>query len=132
MARSVSPQLTEAEQRIITVLWDHGEASVRDITDALNSQHGLAYTTVLTTIRIMTDKGYVGYRKSGRAHIYTALLSRDGARNQALGTLVRSLFGGSAQSLAQHLVRAEKLTLDDIEALRAEVLRSGQTGGEDE
>ncbi|WP_297731690.1 BlaI/MecI/CopY family transcriptional regulator [uncultured Maricaulis sp.] len=132
MARSASPQLTEAEQRIIAVLWDRGEASVREITDALSADHGLAYTTVLTTIRIMTDKGYVGFRKAGRAHIYTALLSRDGARSQALGSLVRSLFGGSTQSLAQHLVREEKLTLDDIEALRAEVLRSGQTDGEGE
>ncbi|RKR00084.1 BlaI/MecI/CopY family transcriptional regulator [Maricaulis maris] len=127
MARPTSPQLTDAEQRIMTVLWERGEASVRDITDALSAEHGLAYTTVLTTIRIMTDKGYVGYRKSGRAHIYAALLSRDGARNQALGSLVRTLFGGSAQSLAQHLVRAEKLTLDDIEALRAAVLEGDGT-----
>ncbi|WP_291842887.1 BlaI/MecI/CopY family transcriptional regulator [Maricaulis sp.] len=123
MARPASPQLTDAEQRIITVLWERGEASVREVTDALSAEHGLAYTTVLTTIRIMTDKGYVGFRKSGRAHIYSALLSRDGARAQALGSLVRSLFGGSAQSLAQHLVREEKLTLDDIDALRAAVLQ---------
>ena len=124
--------MQSTQQRIIAVLWDRGEASVREITDALSADHGLAYTTVLTTIRIMTDKGYVGFRKAGRAHIYTALLSRDGARSQALGSLVRSLFGGSTQSLAQHLVREEKLTLDDIEALRAEVLRSGQTDGEGE
>lgn len=124
MARPASPQLTEAEQRIMDVLWQRGEASVRDLTDALEAEHGLAYTTVLTTIRIMTDKGYVGFRKEGRAHIYRPLLSREGAQKKALGSLVKSLFGGSAQSLAQHLVKSEQLTLEDIEALRAELLAS--------
>lgn len=127
MARSASPQLTEAENRIMSVLWDRGEASVRDVTDALAVEHGLAYTTVLTTIRIMADKGYVGFRKDGRAHIYHPLLSREGAQKQALGSLVKSLFGGSPQRLAQHLIQEEQLTLDDIEALRAELLK-GQDG----
>ncbi|WP_300545494.1 BlaI/MecI/CopY family transcriptional regulator [Maricaulis sp.] len=130
MARPASPQLTDAEQRIMAVLWQRGEASVRDLTDALEAEHGLAYTTVLTTIRIMTGKGYVGFRKEGRAHIYRPLLSREGAQKKALGSLVRSLFGGSPQELAQHLVKDEQLTLEDIEALRAELLRS--QGGEED
>ncbi|MAZ91309.1 MAG: MarR family transcriptional regulator [Maricaulis sp.] len=130
MARPASPQLTDAEQRIMAVLWDRDEASVREITDELAPDHGLAYTTVLTTVRIMADKGYVGFRKAGRAHIYHALLSREGARASALGSLVKSLFGGSAQSLAQHLVKDDQLTLEDIEALRAEVLRKSGGGGE--
>jgi len=123
MARPASPQLTDAEQRIMSVLWDRGEASVRALTDALEPEHGLAYTTVLTTVRIMADKGYVGFRKDGRAHIYHPLLSREGAQARALGSLVKSLFGGSPQSLAQHLVKDDQLTLEDIEALRAEFLR---------
>ena len=123
MARPASPQLTDAEQRIMSVLWDRGEASVRALTDALEPEHGLAYTTVLTTVRIMADKGYVGFRKDGRAHIYHPLLSREGAQTKALGSLVKSLFGGSPQSLAQHLVKDDQLTLEDIEALRAELLR---------
>ncbi len=130
MARSASPQLTEAENRIMSVLWDRGEVSVRDVTDALAVEHGLAYTTVLTTIRIMADKGYVGFRKDGRAHIYHPLLSREGAQKQALGSLVKSLFGGSPQRLAQHLIQEEQLTLDDIEALRAELLKDQDGEGE--
>lgn len=122
MARSSSPQLTEAEQRIMDVLWEADEASVRQLTDALHDAYGLAYTTVLTTIRIMTDKGYVDFRKEGRAHIYRPLLSRSGARKRALGTLLSSLFDGSTQSLAQHLVEEDQLTLEDIEALRAKLL----------
>ena len=67
-------------------------------------------------------------RKEGRAHIYRPLLSEDSARQSALGALVKSFFEGSPQRLAQHLVDNEKLTLDDIEKLRAEVIKRSQEG----
>lgn len=123
MARTASPQLTEAEQRIMDQLWDMGEASVRQLTEALEPKYGLAYTTVLTTVRIMSDKGYVDFRKDGRAHIFKPLLSREGAQRKALGSVLQSLFSGSPQQLAQHLVAEDQLTLEDIDALRAELLR---------
>lgn len=130
MARPASPQLTEAEQRIMTLLWERGEASVRELTDALKDTHDLAYTTVLTTIRIMAEKGYVDFRKAGKAHVYRPLLSREGARRRALGSLVQSLFGGSPQSLAQHLVEDEQLSLEDIEALREALLKESERKGD--
>lgn len=126
MARSASPQLTDAEQRIMDQLWEMGEASVRQLTDALEPKFGLAYTTVLTTIRIMAEKGHVDFRKEGRAHIFRPVLSREGAQRRAVGTIMQSLFGGSPQRLAQHLVVEDQLTLDDIEALRAELLRKDE------
>ncbi len=132
MPRATTPELTDAERRIMAVLWDRGEASVRDLTDALAS-HALAYTTVLTTIRIMTEKGYVTFRKEGRAHIYRPLLSRRGAQARALGSLVKSLFEGSPKRLAQHLIDEDQLTLEDVEALRAALLErktAGEKNGE--
>lgn len=128
MARKQSPQLTEAERRIMEILWDTGEASVQTLTDRLSEDHNLAYTTILTTIRIMADKGYVDFRKEGRAHIYRPVLSQDSARQTALGAVVKSFFEGSPQRLAQHLVENEKLTLDDIERLRADVIRRMEKG----
>ena len=122
MVRPTSPQLTEAEQRIMDQLWTMKEASVRQLTEALEPKYGLAYTTVLTTVRIMADKGYVDFRKDGRAHIFRPKLSREGAQRKAIGTVMQSLFGGSPRELAQHLVAEEQLTLDDIEALRAELI----------
>lgn len=122
MARPPTLTLTDAERRLMEVLWERGEVSVRELTDALAPVHHLAYTTVLTTVRIMADKGYVGFRKQGRAHIYHPLITRDGARRRALGNLVRSLFDGSPQRLAQHLVEDEQLSLEDIEALRQVLL----------
>ncbi|MEM7768722.1 MAG: BlaI/MecI/CopY family transcriptional regulator [Pseudomonadota bacterium] len=128
MARPTSPQLTDAEQRIMEVLWSRGEASVREITDALHADHGLAYTTILTTTGIMAEKGYVDFRKDGRAHIYRPLLSRDGARRRAVGSVLSSLFGGSPQRLAQHLVDDAQLSLDDIEALRRAMIEKTERG----
>ncbi|MEM9388170.1 MAG: BlaI/MecI/CopY family transcriptional regulator [Pseudomonadota bacterium] len=130
MPRPTTATLTDAEHRIMDVLWQREEASVRELTDALRDAHDLAYTTVLTTVRIMVDKGYVDFRKQGRAHIYRPLITRDGARRKALGNLVQALFEGSPQRLAQHLVTDNQLTLDDIEALRAQLLH--EQGGDDD
>lgn len=123
MPRPKTSDLTTAERRIMDVLWDRGEASVRDVADALKDKYDLAYTTVMTTMKIMADKGYLSFRKEGRAHIYAPLLSRDRARRSALSTLLTSLFDGSPKHLAQHLVETDKLTLEDIDALRAELLK---------
>ncbi|MEM9670560.1 MAG: BlaI/MecI/CopY family transcriptional regulator [Pseudomonadota bacterium] len=128
MPRPKTSDLTSAERRIMNVLWDIGEASVRDVADALKDKHDLAYTTVMTTMKIMADKGYLSFRKEGRAHIYAPKLSRDGARRNALSSLVSSLFDGSPKHLAQHLVEDDKLTLEDIDALRAELVKRHSEG----
>lgn len=119
MARPKSPNLTKAEQRIMHILWERGEASVRQITDQLADKYGLAYTTVLTTTRILADKGYVGFRKEGRSHVFAPLISKSAARSSALKSMLGNLFDGSPRLLAQHLIEAEDLSSDDIKALRA-------------
>jgi predicted transcriptional regulator len=118
MARPKSKTLTLAEQRIMNVLWDRGEASVREITDVLSQDHDLAYTTILTTTRIMADKGYVGFRKDGRTHIYAPLVTRNTERTSAVSNILRNLFDGSPRALAQHLIEGDDLTPEDIQALR--------------
>jgi predicted transcriptional regulator len=127
MARPKSKTLTTAEQRIMNVLWDKGEASVRELTDALEKQYGLAYTTVLTTTRILADKGYVGFRKDGRSHIYHPAVSKDAARTTALSNVLKNLFDGSPRLLAQHLIDADDLSNDDIKALR-DLLKDAENG----
>jgi BlaI family transcriptional regulator, penicillinase repressor len=129
MPRPPSPHLTEAEQRIMTVMWAREEATVQEVTEALKSEHGLAYTTVLTTMRIMAEKGHLGFRKEGRAHVYRALIKQAGVRRRALRSLLGSLFDGSPRSLAQHLIDHEKLTLADIEELRKRLLDQQKGGG---
>lgn len=119
MARPKSQTLTEAEQRIMHVLWSLGEANVRQITDHLAAQYNLAYTTVLTTTRILADKGYVRFRKDGRTHVFTPLVSKQSARSSAIGNVIRNLFDGSPRALAQHLIEVDGLTPADIAQLRS-------------
>ena len=125
MARPKSQNLTKAEQRIMNVLWEKGEATVREITNALAGEYNLAYTTVLTTARILADKKYVSFRKQGRSHVFMPLVSKNAARSSALKNMLGNLFDGSPKLLAQHLIEADDLTPDDIKALRA--LLDGET-----
>ncbi len=111
------------------VLWVKQEASVREVTDALSRQRDVAYNTVLTLLRILTDKGYVAPRKEGRAFIYAPLVSRSEARSQALKQLLTQFFEGSPTALAQHLIDQEDLSLDELEALKRELDDSEPEGG---
>jgi len=121
MPKPRSDVLTEAEQRIMRVLWDKGEASVRDVTDALEDSYPVAYNTVLTLLRILTDKDYVKPRQDGRAFIYKPVVSRADARTRALRKMVSTFFEGSPTELAQHLIRNESLSTDELQALKNEL-----------
>jgi predicted transcriptional regulator len=121
MPKPRSDVLTEAEQRIMRVLWEKGEASVRDVTDALEDSYPVAYNTVLTLLRILTDKDYVSPRQDGRAFIYKPIVSRAEARSRALRKMVSTFFEGSPTALAQHLIRSESLSADELQALKEEL-----------
>src|SRR4051794_25635582 len=103
MARKKSEILTEGEERVMRVLWEQGEASVRDVTAALSRDQQTAYNTALTVLRVLTDKGYVEPRSDGRAYLYRALVSRADAQRQVLKHFVGRFFGGSSTELALHL-----------------------------
>jgi predicted transcriptional regulator len=103
------------------VLWEKGEASVRDVTDALEPTYPVAYNTVLTLLRILTDKDYVVPRQDGRAFIYKPTVSRAEARSRALRKVVSTFFEGSPTALAQHLIRSETLSTDELQALKDEL-----------
>lgn len=117
MARQPSPTLTEAENRIMEVLWRQGEVSVQNVVDAVLSEKKQAYTTIQTFLGIMKDKGFVEQRKEGRAFLYRPLLSRAEARTQALKHLIGSAFGGSTSALAQHLLKDSDIDEGEISAL---------------
>ncbi|MDZ4760367.1 MAG: BlaI/MecI/CopY family transcriptional regulator [Alphaproteobacteria bacterium] len=130
MPKPKSDVLTEAEQRVMRVIWSKGEASVRDVTEAMGPSHPVAYTTVLTLLRILTDKNYVAPRQEGRAFVYTPTVTRAEARSRALRKLVGQFFEGSPTALAQHLLRSEDFNAEELRALKEEIDRSG--AGEEE
>jgi BlaI family transcriptional regulator, penicillinase repressor len=121
MPKPKSDVLTEAEQRVMRILWEKGEASVRDVTEALEKTYPVAYNTVLTILRILTDKHYVVPRQDGRAFIYKPAVTRAEARSRALRKVVSTFFEGSPKELAQHLLRTENLSAKELKALKDEL-----------
>ena len=91
MARPKSPHLTEAELRLMDVIWERGRATVAEVAEALPKELGLAYNTVLTTMRILQEKGYLKHTgpKEGRAFVYRPVVSRRQASRSAVRHLLR-------------------------------------------
>jgi predicted transcriptional regulator len=120
MARKKSLQLTEAEQRLMDILWALESATVAEIADALPKKLDLAYNTVLTMMRILEDKGYVSHTKpnEGRAFIYRPVVSREQASRSALHYLLGRFFGNSAEALVLHLMEDETLNEKERERIR--------------
>lgn len=121
MARPSSPTLTKSEQAILEVLWDRGEASVREVADELARHKPVAYTTVLTMLGVLGKKGFVTHRQEGRAFVYRAAITREQARQQALDHLLQQFFEGSPNLLAQHLVKEHGVERGELDALREKV-----------
>ncbi|HEY4362138.1 MAG TPA: BlaI/MecI/CopY family transcriptional regulator [Bryobacteraceae bacterium] len=120
MARKKSRNLTEAELRLMDVLWAKGAATVAEVAEALPKKLGLAYNTVLTTMRILEDKGYLRHTKSqeGRAFVYRPVVSRDAASRSAVQHLLGRFFRNSPGALVLNLLEDEELSQDELERIR--------------
>lgn len=118
MARKQSPTLTESELRLMNVLWERGPSTVKDVLDALPADPPLAYTTILTTLRILEEKGYLDHEKDGRAFLYKPLVPRDQARQSALRHVLSRFFENSAEQLVSNLLKSEKLSSAEMKRLR--------------
>lgn len=109
-------QFTDRELDVMAVLWEHGAATVAEVQEALADE--LAYTTVLTVLRTLEEKGHVGHEEAGRAYRYHALVDRDAAGRSAVGRLVRKVFRGSPELLLTQLVSDRKLSAEQLRRLR--------------
>ena len=120
MARKKSLQLTEAEQRLMEVLWEKGSATVGEVAEALPKKLDLAYNTVLTTLRILEDKGYVRHSKpkDERKFIFSPVVTREQASHSALRHLLHRFFGNSAEALVLNLLEDEKLSEAERKRIR--------------
>jgi BlaI family transcriptional regulator, penicillinase repressor len=119
-----SPTLTEAELRIMEVLWNKGPATVQQVLDALPEKPALAYNSVLTTVRILEKKGYVEHLKDGRAHVFQPLLGRKQASQSEIRHLIGRFFGDSHEELALNILEERGLDSDEIKRLRELLQRS--------
>src|SRR3977135_1148142 len=120
-------QFTDREIDVMDVLWGRGPSLVGDVRAALKDD--LAYTTVLTILRTLEGKGYVGHEQEGRGHRYFATVKQQAAQQSALRHLTSKLFKGSAELLFTHLVSDRKLSAKKISNMRALVENKGQRRG---
>ena len=119
MARKKSPHFTDAELRLMEVLWNKGSATVSDVLEGLKTKPALAYSTVITTLRILETKGYVNHTKEGRAFTYQPLIGLDEARQSAITHLLQRLFEGSPELLVTSLFEDRKISAAEMKRLRA-------------
>jgi predicted transcriptional regulator len=118
LARSQSATLTEAELRIMQVLWDKGPATVQQVLEALPLEKPLAYNSVLTIIRILEKKGCVRHVKDGRAHIYRATLKQDEAKRTEIQHLLNRFFQNSRELLVLNILEEEGIDAEELTRLR--------------
>jgi predicted transcriptional regulator len=127
LARSKSPTLTEAELRLMEVLWQRRSATVGEVLAGLPRDTALAYSTVLTTLRILEQKGYVAHLESGRAFVYHPLVGRDEAQRNATQQLVRRFFNNSPELLALSLLEQENIDEQELDRLKKLIERSKES-----
>lgn len=120
MAKEKWRTLTEAELRLMNVLWNKGEATVGEIAEALPTRLDLAYNTVLTTMRILERKGYVRHSKPehSRAFIYRPRVGRADATRSAVRELLRRFFGQSHEALVLNILEDEELDEHERQQIR--------------
>jgi len=116
--RKTSQTLTEAELRIMQVLWQKGSGTVQQILDVLPGNPALAYNSVLTTIRILERKGYVGHAKDGRAHVFNALVAEEEASRSEIRHLVGRFFRNSHEDLVLNILEDRGIAPQELDRLR--------------
>ena len=107
-------QVTEAEWKIMEVLWDHSPRTMGEITRILEPETGWTRHTVITLLKRMTEKGAVSVDDSERAKLYTPLISREEASTEETHKFLSHIFRGKASLLVHHLVEAGDLSEDDL------------------
>lgn len=109
---------TEVELEILQVLWNHQPSTVREVVDVLNETRPRAYTSILSMLNVMFEKGLVTREMQGRAHVYRAKISRD----KTLGGVVRDVLGrafnGSTTSLITQVLEQSQPTPDELDEIR--------------
>jgi BlaI family transcriptional regulator, penicillinase repressor len=109
--------LTEAELRLMNVLWERGPSTVQQVLELLAQKPHLAYNSVLTTIRVLEKKGYVEHAKDGRAHVYIPLIGRQEASRSEIKHLVQRFFGSSHEALVLNILEEQQIDQDELRRL---------------
>jgi predicted transcriptional regulator len=126
-----SNTLTEAELRIMRILWDRGESLVSDLVSAMPAHAPLAYTSVLTTVRILEQKGYVEHRQEGRAFLYSPCVAEYDASRSEVRHVLHRFFDNSRERLMLSLLGESDITAEELQRLK-EAIAQAEAAAESE
>jgi predicted transcriptional regulator len=124
VARRRSPSLTDAEARVMAVVWDRRTATVADVVAALKKKRVVSYSTVQTILRILETKGYVSHEKVARAFIYRPRVDERQARRRALRHLMARLFDGSPSLLVLNVLEDDQIDSEELARLKRLVVEA--------
>src|SRR6266568_1944513 len=116
-----SNTLTEAELRLMRILWRRGESAVTDLVAAMPDGETLAYNSVLTTIRILEQKGYVEHRQEGRAFIYRPCVAEEEASRSEVRHMLSRFFGNSREQLLLSMLEDEEISAEELQRLKVAI-----------
>jgi BlaI family transcriptional regulator, penicillinase repressor len=121
-----STQLGRVQLLIMQVLWDRGQATARDITDAINASEPIAHSTVQTLLRGLEAKASVAHKAEGRTFVFYPLVEERRFKQRATRDLLERVFGGSVGNLVAHLLQNEKVSRKEIDEIRDLINRRSQ------
>jgi predicted transcriptional regulator len=120
MLKKRKPSLTRCEAEVMNVVWSRQAVTVQDVVDAIPRR--LAYTTVMTTMKILEDKGFIERNeKRGRAYVYRPLVSCESASRNTVREMANRFFDGSVKSMVLSMIETKQITPDDLAELRAAI-----------
>ena len=126
-----SKTLTEAELRLMKILWLRGDSAVNDLVAAMPDGEALAYNSVLTTIRILEQKGYVEHRQEGRAFVYRPCVLEQEASRSEVRHLMSRFFGNSREQLLLSLLGDEEISAEELQRLKEAIQVAAPDAEED-
>jgi predicted transcriptional regulator len=109
---------TKSELEILDVLWQRGQATVRELYEDLSANKPMAYTTVLKLLQIMDEKGLVERDKNAKAHVYRAQQPQDETQKNLVSDLLEKAFRGSALKLVQHVLETKPASAEELAEIR--------------
>ena len=124
-----SNTLTEAELRLMKILWRRCESAVNDLVAAMPQGEALAYNSVLTTVRILEQKGYVEHRQEGRAFIYRPCVAETEASRSEVRHVLSRFFGNSRERLLLSLLGDDDVSPEELQRLKDLIRKTKPDGG---
>lgn len=125
---SPQPRLTDAELRLMDIIWKLAPVSVQGVVDALPADLNLAYSTVLTTMRILEEKGFLTHTKEGRAFVYSPVVERKQASRSALREVLDRFFGSKPELLVQNMIDEGDITTTELARLKQLIAAAEKPG----